>query len=374
MARRKNRYSARNRALMRALRSLVAIIVLSALVLGIAYSVREISALDVAKVARISGPLLDKFGVDENQVGEVAGKFISRFSDIKSDGDSEKPGAYEKEGSVFDQQHSDNLNADNEGSLLFSVAILADSHVTDDPADYQVNKEAFKKALDLSKERKVNTVFHVGDITNLGVVEDLRSSKDILDSSGHVYYALPGDRDLWQSVGADNFIKVFGKNYHSMSIKGYKFVLLDNSANYMTIPEDTFKWFKEEVKGADFVLLSQPLFTQGLSYPFNMMYMGSTQEATQNDEMFKLQEGVRTQRDELLSLIRESDVKAVIAGDHHRSSSIDDDVKDGLKHYAVGAVAGVAKELSQKLLQSQSFSLLKVYEDGSYRVENVLLE
>lgn len=376
MARRKRkRDSAKNRALLRTLRSIIAIIVLSAFVLGISYSIKQLSTLDINKIAALSGHLLGRFGVGDSQVGEVAGKFIDRIS--KAGGE-----IIDKVEDVEERVSADSVEEEvggtvtpvQEENLLFAVAIFADSHITADPVDYKANADYLKKAIDLSKARNVKSIFHVGDITNLGVVEDLRNAQDILDSSGKMVYVLPGDRDLWQSVGLDNFDRVFGDNFHSVSIKGYKFVLLDNSANYTKIDDNIMSWFKDEVNNADYVVASQPLYTQGLSYPFSMMYMGSTPEAVQNEEMFNLQEEVRVQREELLSLIRESKVRAVIAGDHHRSSAVGDGEKDDLKHYVVGAVATKAMVLDQKLLQPSSFGLLKVYEDGSYKIENVLLE
>ncbi len=69
-----------------------------------------------------------------------------------------------------------------------------------------------------------------------------------------------------------------------------------------------------------------------------------------------------------------ADVKAVIAGDHHKSSKVSDTQRSGLMHYVVGAVGGTLSEYSQKSLQSQRFSILSLFEDGSYDISDAELE
>ena len=85
-------------------------------------------------------------------------------------------------------------------------------------------------------------------------------AKVIMDESGLLYYSLPGDRDLYESVGPQNFYNVFGKPRLSVTIGDVKVVLLDNSANYSLIDSAIIGQFKEEIKDADFVAISQPLY------------------------------------------------------------------------------------------------------------------
>ena len=70
-----------------------------------------------------------------------------------------------------------------------------------------------------AKESNAKAVFFLGDYTDLGVIDDLIVAKKAMDESKLVYLSLPGDHDLWKSVGPQNFIDVFGKNYFSSPYK-----------------------------------------------------------------------------------------------------------------------------------------------------------
>jgi predicted phosphodiesterase len=375
--RRRNSYA--NDFFRRITRAIVAVLVLTAFVLAIAFAVKQISSFNAKNLVGLISPYLARVGMGEEEVGKVAGEFIERFTDLGIGGIS---GLREKLESTKDENKAEDSTPDDqeanyqrpfpEGDVLFSMAVLADSHVANDKQEFVDNKVHLQLAMDKAKELVVDRMVHVGDITNWGVLGDLRETKQMMDSMEMDYSALPGDRDLAQSVGTDNFLKVFDEDSSSFEIEETKFVLLDNSANYTLISEETMNWFAEEVKNADFVILPQPLYTDGLVL-FNYLYMGNSQEEPTSESLAQKQGVVRGQRDELLELIRESDVKAVIVGDHHKSSQITDGVRPSLEHYVVGAISGTVSVHAQSVIQTQRFSLLKVYENGMHTVEDVLL-
>ena len=312
------------------LRPIISIIVLTALVLGIALFVKEISTMSYKRVISITAPLLAKVGLSSDKAGEVAGEFIKRASDtdintgntIKGTSDPLKNSEPVVTFAIFSDPHSDNLD------LL--------------------------KAISKTKNLSVDTIFHLGDHTDLGVVDKLEEAKKILDESSLKYYTIPGDHDLWQSVGVGNFTQVFGDNFHSITLKGVKFIMLDNSANYTVIDAKLTAWFTKEVKNADFVLLSQPLY-----HPTFNRVMG----VVDDEDITK----VKDQALEILNLIRQSKVKAIIAGDQHTSSISIDTQRPTLSHIVVGAIT------SERNLQSPRFSVLRVYADGNYKVEDIIL-
>ena len=78
---------------------------------------------------------------------------------------------------------------------------------------------------------------------------------------------------------------------------------------------------------------------------------------------------VKEQAEEILSTIRESNVKAVIAGDHHSFSQYKDEVDKNLEHIVIGPVTDARAEQSKT-----SITMLNVYDDDSYSVEEVYLE
>src|SRR3989344_3405791 len=306
------------------LRPIISIIVLTALVLGIALFVKEISTMSYKRVISITAPLLAKVGLSSDKAGEVAGEFIKRASDtdinigniIKDTSDPIKNSKSAVTVAIFSDPHSDNLD------LL--------------------------KAISKTKDLSVDAIFHLGDHTDLGVITKLEEAKKILDESDLKYYTIPGDHDLWQSVGVGNFAQVFGDNFHSITLKGVKFVMLDNSANYTVIDAKLTAWFTEEVKNADFVLLSQPLY-----HPTFNRIMG----VVDGEDVIK----VKDQALEILNLIRQSKVKAIIAGDQHGSSISIDTQRSTLSHIVIGAIT------SERNLQSPRFSVIRVYADDNYK-------
>lgn len=318
--------------------TVLSVVILTAFVLGISYFVKGVSTFSYEKALRLADPVLAKAGIDPEIVGKVAGIFTSRDLTISIDKGSEKDP--KTPGSSADVTPEIN-------PVVLSVALMADSHNYNGLLD-----QAIKKA----QERGISTMFYLGDFTDTGEVNFLQDAKDILDKSGITYYALPGDHDLYAAVGVGNFSKVFGENYQSVKLGDYTFVLLDNSANYTVIPAEEMTWFKEQIATADFVLLHQALY-----YPTNDRVMG----IDINGGEVKT---VKAQADEVLGLIRNSNVKAVITADRHQSSENDDPVKKELKHIVIGAIS------ETRNIQKPSFTVLNIMKDGVSGVSEVVLE
>jgi predicted phosphodiesterase len=339
----------------RLFRVILAVVILTAFVLAISLLVKELSSMNAQKFARLSRPILAKLNirVSEEKLGEVAGEFAERItstniSAISTQRDEEKPEGTRPQSKV-----------------VAEIAVMSDVH--DDIS-------SLEKALVTAKEKSIETVIILGDLTNYGDIEHLQKVKDALDKSGLKYYVLPGDHDLAQTSSLENFLKIFGNDHYLVDIAGAKFLILNNSANFTVIDSSLISWFEKESLVADFVLLSQPLYTEELSVPFNKMFMGNTKEDSTDALMLGKQEQVRSQRDSILeSLEKKTNVRAVIAGDHHKSSETPDAIKKDLTHYVVGAVTDTVNELPQKILQTPRFSTLKLMEDKSFEIEEVVL-
>jgi predicted phosphodiesterase len=362
-------------------RSVISIVILSGFVLGVSLFVKQLATMDTDKLARVFSSVLAKanIDIDEDRVGEVAGKFAERFSDTDLSGvfpDVENPKDLQDladSGDSFEESPSVETRDSEEGSSERSVgevrvAVMADIH--GDAAN-------LKKALYKAESENVNAVFILGDLTDYGTIEDLRRMEGVLDSFDLDYYAIPGDHDLAASLDATNFIKIFDTNDYLVTIEDYTFLAFDNSANYTRMTSERMSWFGDMVKEADFVLLSQPVFTDGLSAPFKDMFMGHSREEPEGD-LKALQDGVREQRDEILESIRDEDVGVVFAGDHHRSSYTKDSVDGDLGHYMVGAITDAVYEIPQKILQSMGatarFSLLVIDDSGDVKVSEITLD
>ncbi len=69
----------------------------------------------------------------------------------------------------------------------------------------------------------------VGDLTTLGKTEELIKVKTVLDKSGIVYYAIPGNHDLWSAKKQKNpFREVFGPDFQVFQKGKVKFILVNN--------------------------------------------------------------------------------------------------------------------------------------------------
>lgn len=340
----------------RLVRSVFAIVILTAFVLGTAFLVRQISEFNYARAQKfhfekllltqkLYSSVLSKVGIDERKMQEVAGAFIEKVAgeDGKVAGNEISPS--------FAKVSDGTADAAAEKKLLFSAGLMSDS---------ENNFGNLEKALVKAKENNVSVVFFLGDATNWGDVESLVRTKEFLSSSGIDYYALPGDHDLAKSVaegdttGLKFFKEVFGNNFHTVSLNGYKFVLLDNSANYSTISGSLMAWFNIQVAEADFVILSQPLY-----HPTINRTMG----VIDGQQIKKVKE----QADELLDNIRKSSVKSVISADHHLFSKNKDPKDSSLEHVVIGALTDSPN------LKEPAFVIMKVYEEGSYTLTEITL-
>lgn len=354
--------SKRKSLLTRLIRSVVAVVLLSTLILGITLFIKKVADLDTSNFpGPIRSFLSDKnIKVDNKEVGFLLGDFAKKLTDKNIGGDLISGTL----GRVVDS-----ISGSSQGekrSTLFKVCIFSDFHE---------DKVNLLKALGKIENLGCGRLFVLGDLTNFGDIKTLKEIKAELDKSGLEYFVIPGDHDIAQSVGPENFIKVFGKDYQAVEYIGINFLLIDNSANFTVIDPRQMAWIENNIGNTDFILLSQPLFTNGLNLPFNTIFMGSTRTPPESSDLKEKQQAVADQGRGLLDLIRRAEsVKAVVSGEHHISSELVDSARASLKHYVVGAVTSVVNEYPQSIIQSSRFSVLTVYEDGSYSMEDVLVE
>ncbi len=331
----------------------MAIFVLSAFVLGISVLVRQAASVNIATLTRISAPLLNKVGISESQLGEVAGAFASRILDTNISGSKvvKETGARDIVANevVKDTDGSIASGASTTTIKVEKIAIMSDVH--EDLA-------MLERALYLAKESGITKVILLGDLTNFGVTENLLQVKETLDRSGVEYYAIPGDHDLYKAVGPEDFINVFGPTPNPVIINDHKILFLDNSANFTPISQDELVNFYADISSASFVMLSQPIYHPAISVLSPVMGYVNGEVITET----------HTQAETILGNIRASNVKAIFAGDHHRSSNYPDAENELLEHYVVGAIS------NEQRLQTPRFSILSIYATGEFEVSEILLD
>ncbi len=341
----KKRKRNKHTAFRRTMRAMFAIVILTAFVMGVSYFVKEVSALNTNRFASLLEPVSAKFGFDVEQTGEVAGEFIERFSQTginkASDTETDETSAITDNSTGLEDKTANKVP-------VATIALLADSG-----DDF----DSLEKAVNAVNELAVDYVFHLGDLTNWGDVESLTAAKETISKSAAPWYVLPGDHDLAQSVGLENFTQVFGANYHKLQVGNVTIMMLDNSANYTPMDEERYTWFLNNIESTDIVLLSQPLYSVG-----GLPSMGYVKGEELTD--------VLNQAKILLAKIRSSGVKAIIAADHHIPSTITDPEEPGLQHIVVGALAD---EDNENIILPPRFTLLHIYADNTYAVEEVKL-
>jgi len=318
-------------------RILSAVLVLGVLVLIVAESAKY---LYVAEVPKSVSSKIDP------SVGKLASVLGAAKTSMESVGN-----IFTKDDTSGTTSRSDDNVTKTSKEVVSRIAVLSDSHN---------NLENLKSALEKAKNLKVEEAVFLGDYTDWGEEVNLSKSKEIMDQAGIKYVSLPGDHDLGETSDESNFIKVFGnKTYGVWEQDGFEFMYFDNSKNHTVIDSGNIEWFKNNINSIDFLFLSQPLVTSGMS-----RVMGIIDDVKD--------EAVYAQNKELLDLIRSSKVRAIISGDLHEFSHYVDPVKKNLQHFTVGAL--VSQGLDTKNIYPPRFVVLNIFDDNSYSVDDTPID
>ncbi len=259
-----------------------------------------------------------------------------------------------------DPTHSDsslNNSSDNKepsAPLAFTFAVMADSHK---------DVATLKKALDLAKKANAKFIVGMGDLSDVGTIDELRNSKTQYESVNLPFYNIPGDHDLWDSRDkkkdpVENFKEIFGNPYQSFSYEDIRFIIISNSDNYIGMDDLQISWLEQELNRAKteegkkllFVAASTPLY-----HPSSDHVMG------------KVTPRLKNQADHLISIFKKAGVNEVFSADTHYFTRYTEPTMD-LKMTTVGALT------SDRNPQTPRFALVNVYEDGSYRVKEAVVQ
>lgn len=238
-------------------------------------------------------------------------------------------------------------------NLAFKFLLMADSH-----SDNANLNKAINQAKQLYPDFKF--IIGLGDYTDVGTISELQKAKKELDNSDLRYFLIPGDHDLWDCRNRDLlatacFNQVFGPAYQSFTFNDFFFILLDNSNNYTGFDAEQLQWIADEleksreVKGI-FVFIHEPLF-----HPSSEHVMGWVEKK------------LKLQAEQLLFQLKDTGlVKKVFAGDIHYFSQYSEP-KTGLSMITIGAIT------SERNPQAPRFGVVSVFDDGSTKVEDVII-
>lgn len=309
---------------------------------------------------------LDPLKLDPQAIASelLAGKVPQQFTDILSSTKITKKVSDQINQKVLGGQKSkeipsedakngtDSAEESSSSDLAFRFLLVADSH--SDNAN-------LNKAIIQAKANYPDLKFIIGlgDYTQVGTIAELKNVKKEFDASSLRYFLIPGDHDLWdcrnRKVRAIScFEQVFGPSYQTFTFNNFKFLLLDNSDDYLGVGETESKWIeselgksKEEGDKGILVFLHEPLF-----HPSSDHVMG------------KVEKGLKQQARDLMFQFKDAGVKRVFAGDTHLSSEYNESVT-GLSMATIGAVS------IERNPQAPRFAVVSVFGDGSTKVEDV---
>ena len=206
----------------------------------------------------------------------------------------------------------------------YKIAFMADIHNDTD---------SLARALVVAKQEGVDRVVLVGDLTNKGDEKYLLKVKEIMDTSGLKYSAVPGNHEY----SLANFRKIFGANYGIVEEDLVKLILIDNSY-WRGMNEEQVKWIEEAVAGCK-IKTCVAVMHKPLNNLFSSHVMGESNEKAAQQARW------------LRQLIIDSGVKRVVAGHLHYSSSYE---LEGIRTDLVGAIS------VERNTQSPRFMILKI--------------
>ena len=232
--------------------------------------------------------------------------------------------------------------------VAFKFAVMADSHK---------DIASLEKALAQAKSEGARFVVMMGDLSDVGTLDELNATKDALEASGLQYYATPGDHDLWDSRDKEsnppkNFTEVFGSTYKSFTYDSVRYVLIYNSDNYLGLDGVQLDWIEKELSRPEtedapkmtFVFAPTPLF-----HPSSDHVMG------------KVTPKLTSQAEHLATTFKRGGVNLVFSADTHFYSKFTEP-KNELDMMTVGAVT------SDRNAQAPRFAVVEVLEDGDYNI------
>ena len=233
----------------------------------------------------------------------------------------------------------------SDAPVKFKFAVMADSHK---------DTLSLERALNQARDSGVQFVIMMGDLSDVGTLEELESTKRVLDASGLTYYTAAGDHDLWDSRDKEsdppkNFTTVFGKTYQSFSYDTVRYILIYNSDNYSGLDGFQLQWVEDELlrtgdSELTFVFAPTPLY-----HPSSDHVMG------------KVTPKLTSQAEHLATTFKRAGVDLVFSADTHFYSKFLEP-KNELPMMTVGAVT------SERNPQAPRFGIVEVLEDGSYSV------
>ena len=329
-------------------RLILSLLIFAVLLGGVYSAYKQFSGVDPVKLS--PGALISSFASGEKLFNTAAGLLASAPKNVIP-GRSEATTPESSNKDSGQARMTENGRPKPKPAVSLKFALMADSHN---------ENNLLAKALSQTKEAKAPFIIGLGDYTEVGTVKELEDVKKEFDLIGIRYFLTAGDHDLWDSrdrglSAASNFNQVFGPGNQAFIFGNAGIIILDNGDNYTGFGENQINWLNselEKLKGnpainAIFVMVHEPLY-----HPSSTRVMG------------KVTPGLKEEAGRVIKLLKDAGIKQVFSGDIHYFTEYSEP-ETGLPMTTIGATA------SLRNTQNPRFGMVTVYEDGSYKVEDV---
>lgn len=241
----------------------------------------------------------------------------------------------------------------------YKFAVFADTH-----SDNETTAAAIRKAKSLGAQM----IVVVGDLTQVGSIDELATQKRLFDESGLEYFVIPGDHDLYNSAGPGNFKQMFGYTNQSFVKNNIHFLLLEAADSLKGIGDAQLKWAQTEIKSkhapVGFVFMHLPPYHPSSTRTIYQKHQreGEINEKAKQESQTLLKAVAEVKQ----SLPPLSGVKSyqVFSGDHHLSNRY----QEPETKVFINIVGAVARERN---LQTSRFDIVSVYDDNTSSIEEI---
>jgi len=223
---------------------------------------------------------------------------------------------------------------------------------------HQTDFSVFEQEIEQINRLRPDLVINLGDlIYGYGLKGTRRQWEKYLEVTKKVqapYYQIPGNHDVFNKKSREIYLDVFKKTYHSFTLSGVHFILLDNLEDnqWGKIGREQFRWLKQD--------LSSP----GWKVAFVFVHVPVWDMKARNVKM----EWRDFWFEKVQPLLKQAKVRAVFAGHTHRFGPTR--VYDGIRYYIAG---GGGPRLHPLFVRQggENFFLLVEVKEQDFRVKVV---
>lgn len=243
--------------------------------------------------------------------------------------------------------------------------------------DPESDIENLNKALEIIKQKELQFVIIVGDLTEVGTPEQFEAIKKALEKSKVEYYVIPGNHDLWygrkQCMGQEEeefcsnvltYRQYFSQNYYAENIHDLQFVFLDNGDEWLGLGRAQLDWLRH-------FLLDKKEFKEGQLDQKYLVFSHIPLHHPESDYVVGYhKKELRQEARDLLTEFCDHPPFALFFGHLHHTNDYEYKCKNGnqLKMYIAGSVN------DKRNWQLPRFLKVDLYEGGRLKIEEIELQ